>query len=69
MLKILRTAFAVVLLTSLPALGADPARVDDPEKFCAEVMNAISSGKPSDAANLIATKSQSGKFLSPMNRM
>ena len=56
MLKILRTAFAMVLLTSLPALGADPARVDDPEKFCAEVMNAISSGKPSDAANLIATK-------------
>jgi hypothetical protein len=56
MLKILRTAFAMVLLTSLPALGADPARVDDPEKFCVEVMNAISSGKPSDAANLIATK-------------
>jgi hypothetical protein len=55
MLKILRIAFAVILVTSLPALGADPTRVADPEKFCAEVLNAISSGKPSDAANLIAT--------------
>ena len=55
MLNISRIAFAVILIASLPALGADPTRVADPENFCAEVLNAISSGKPSDAANLIAT--------------
>jgi len=55
MLRISRIAFAMILITSLPALGADPARVADPENFCMEVLNAISSGKPSDAANLIAT--------------
>jgi hypothetical protein len=55
MLNISRIAFAMILFTTLPALGADPARVADPENFCAEVLNAISSGKTSDAANLIAT--------------
>ena len=56
MLKILRIAFAMILVASLPALAADPgARVADPEKFCGEVMNALSSGNPGDAANLIAT--------------
>ena len=55
MLNISRIAFAMILIASLPALGADPTRVADPENFCAEVLNAISSGKPSDAANLIAT--------------
>ena len=55
MLNISRIAFAMILIASLPALGADPTRVADPENFCAEVLNAISSGKPNDAANLIAT--------------
>jgi hypothetical protein len=55
MLNISRIAFAMILIASLPALGADPTRVADPENFCAEILNAISSGKPNDAANLIAT--------------
>ena len=49
----LRIAFAAILVLAIPASAAEPHRISDPDKFCEQVTQAISSNARGEAVDLV----------------
>jgi len=52
--SILKLAFGAILALVVPALAAEPVRIENPDKFSAEIMQTISQKRPRDASEVIA---------------
>ena len=53
MLGTVRIAFVAILVLALPASAAEPRRIPDPDKFCEQILQAITSNARREAVDLI----------------
>jgi len=54
--QILTIAFAVLLALSVPASAASPVPIEDPDRYCSEVVTALSQKGARQAASMVAEK-------------